>query len=518
MADRYQDRAFPAGNDYDRDGRSRASANAESDPLAELARLIGQTEPLGTGTIGRANLPLQPNARPVDRGPAYDSYEAPAEYDASAEEYDAPAEEYDAPDDFDEGPPPAPPSWMQRAVRQEAPPSPPAREDDYPSEVHPLHRYAAAHPAAEPDYEPQLFADSSHEERDPSRYDEALYGGFDSAAQNVQHDQSYADDAYAYEDEQHFEAQEPRRGGGKIMVVAVLALAVFGVGAAFAYRTYTGSARTGEPPIIRADAGPTKIIPAPADGTTKVPDRMSTGDGMEKIVSREETPLDPNSKSLPRVVFPALNQNGNPPPAASVSPGAPPPAGGAANGTFTNNEPHKIRTLSVRGDQADAGTPAGAAPPAAPAKPAIPRAATPGGRPAAANPNAANANGPLSLSPQTEAPAAAEPPVRVAATNPAQIPATAPSTPSASGAGGNYLVQVSSQRSEADAQASYRALQNKYPGVLGSQSVVVKRVDLGEKGIYFRAFAGPFNSADQATQVCSNLKAAGGPQCLIQRN
>jgi cell division protein FtsN len=100
-------------------------------------------------------------------------------------------------------------------------------------------------------------------------------------------------------------------------------------------------------------------------------------------------------------------------------------------------------------------------------------------------------------------------------TNPVQA---APSTPSAGGAGGSYLVQVSSQRSEADAQTSYRALQTKYPSVLGSQSVVVKRVDLGEKGVYYRAFAGPFNSSDQATQVCSSLKAAGGPQCLIQRN
>jgi SPOR domain len=80
------------------------------------------------------------------------------------------------------------------------------------------------------------------------------------------------------------------------------------------------------------------------------------------------------------------------------------------------------------------------------------------------------------------------------------------------------VVQVSSQKSEADAQASYRALQGKYPGVLGSQSLVVKRVDLGEKGVYYRAFVGPFSSVDQATQVCNNLKAAGGPQCLIQRN
>jgi cell division septation protein DedD len=74
---------------------------------------------------------------------------------------------------------------------------------------------------------------------------------------------------------------------------------------------------------------------------------------------------------------------------------------------------------------------------------------------------------------------------------------------------GGYVVQVSSQKSEADAQASYRALQGKYPSVLG--------VDLGKKGVYYRTFAGPFSSVDQATQVCNRLSAAGGPHCLIQK-
>ena len=499
MADRYHDRSLPAGDGYDRGTGSRTSANEESDPLAELARLIGQTDPFSTRPIGRANLPVQPQARPLDREPSYDNYADP---------------------EPDEDVAPAPPSWMQRAVRQEEPPPPP--QDDYPSTVHPLHRYAAAHPADEPDYDPeQLFADTPHEHHEPdlSRYDEALYGGLDSGTQHAQHDQGYVDDSYGYEDDQGFEtSQEPRRrGGGMITVAAVLALAVFGVGGAMAYRSYTGTARSGEPPIIRADAGPTKIVPAPADAGTKVPDRMATGDVTEKIVSREETPLDPNARANPRVVFPPLTPNGSTPLPANVVPGAPPAAAGAPNGTFSNNEPHKVRTLSVRGDAADSGTPAAATPPAAaPAKPA-PRAGTTSPRPQAGNPSAANANAPLSLAPQAESSAAPEPPVRMAATNTNPVQA-APSTPSAGGAGGNYLVQVSSQRSEADAQTSYRALQTKYPSVLGSQSVVVKRVDLGEKGVYYRAFAGPFNSSDQATQVCSSLKAAGGPQCLIQRN
>ena len=115
------------------------------------------------------------------------------------------------------------------------------------------------------------------------------------------HDPAYADDPYAYQDGYGDEPEEPvkKRSGGMITVVAVLALAVVGTGAAFAYRTYVGSPRSGEPPIIRADTGPTKIVPAPADGSAKVPDRMASGDGAEKIVPREEAPVDVNAQVRP---------------------------------------------------------------------------------------------------------------------------------------------------------------------------------------------------------------------------
>jgi cell division septation protein DedD len=104
----------------------------------------------------------------------------------------------------------------------------------------------------------------------------------------------------------------------------------------------------------------------------------------------------------------------------------------------------------------------------------------------------------------------------VAATNPTQIsPQAAPSGNAA--AVGGYLVQVSSQRNEADAQASYKALQGKFPSVLGSRSPVIKRADLGDKGVYYRAMVGPFGSPDEASQFCGNLKTAGG-QCVVQRN
>ena len=110
----------------------------------------------------------------------------------------------------------------------------------------------------------------------------------------------------------------------------------------------------------------------------------------------------------------------------------------------------------------------------------------------------------MSLAPQADS----APPTRTAAVNPAQA---------APAAGGGYLVQVSSQKNEADALASFRMMQGKYPAVLGTRSASVRRVDLGEKGVYYRAMVGPFGSSGEAAQLCDSLKTAGG-QCVIQRN
>jgi len=491
MADRYQDRPFPAEHDYSGEhDHGLPPGKAESDPLAELARLIGQTDPFGGANKAPHPLQSRANVRP--------------------QTYQPPEQEFT---------PPSPPPWMQRARQEVPPPQEPeyvepeqAEQDLQPSLVHPLHRYTAQHaePAPEPEYREDLPFPEAGQEPDPSRYDDALYGKIESGEQDFQRDPAYPDDPYAYQG--GYEEDEPaprKRSSGLMTVAAVLALAVVGTGGALAYRTYVGSPRTGEPPIIKADNSPTKVMASPADGVAaKTPDRMLPGDGGEKLVSREETPVDVNSRAGgPRVVFPPLNQNASPPTVASVTPQAAlSPA--TANGNLPNTEPRKVSTLRVKGDAADAGVPAGAAPPSAKPAPAARTAVNPA--PARGNPSAANAsaNAPLSLTPGAAPPDPA--PTRVASTNPA---------PAASG-GSGWLVQVSSQKSEADAQASYRALQGKYPGVLGSQSSTVKRVDLSDKGhgIVYRAFAGPFGSADQATQVCNSLKAAGGPLCLIQRN
>jgi len=135
-----------------------------------------------------------------------------------------------------------------------------------------------------------------------------------------------------------------------------------------------------------------------------------------------------------------------------------------------------------------------------------------------AAPAAAQSNAPLSLSPQVASAEAsarpAFPPPPKPAAAPTRVAAVPPATEVASGA---YTVQISSQRSETEAQASFRSLQAKFPSLLSDRQPIIRRADLGDKGIYFRAMVGPFASADQATQFCGSLKSAGG-QCVVQRN
>ena len=480
MADRYQDRPFPTDADHDRGANP--YVRGESDPLAELARLIGQTDPFGATAKTPHPLQSRANVRP---------------------------QQYDPPED-DVGAPAGPPPWMQRARYETPPQEYEEPEPEYQrSPVHPLHRYAAPPAAASEQDHHEPRQDTDEQPADPSRYDDALYGPIKSVEQENARDPAYPDDPYAYQ-RGYEEEPEPRtRSGGIVTVAAVLALAVVGTGAAFAYRTYVGSPRSGEPPIITADNSPTKVVPTPFDdGASKIPDRTPPGDGLEKLVSREEAPVDVNSRSgASLVVFPPLNQNSSPPPVASLSPAGPALAT-AANGTMPNNEPRKIKALTVKGDAAEnGGIPAGAAAPAKP-DPAARSASAPTA-PAQRNPSPANAsaNAPLTLSPQSAPASDPAPPTRLAATNAVQ---TAPS------AGGGYLVQVSSQKNEADAQVSYRALQNKFPAALGSRPPVIKRADLGDKGVYYRTMVGPFGSTEEAAQFCGNLKSAGG-QCVIQK-
>ncbi len=303
----------------------------------------------------------------------------------------------------------------------------------------------------------------------------------------------------------------PRRRHGMVTVLAVLALAVVGTATAFGYRAvFSSSGSAVPPPVIKADTNPAKIVPATDPNSKPIQDRI--GAAAERIVPREEQPLemrDPARAGTPRVIFPNLAGQSGAQPSGNVAPGA---------GTGApQSEPKRVRTVTIKPEQA--GEPA-SSPATRPAQ----------GRSASAAPtsvddilNNPSSNGPLALSPTTPPQSAptqpAAQPQRQAARTPANgSPFPAPVTTGTSnpGAVGPYAVQVTSQRTEADAQASYRVLQQQFPSVLGSRQPVIRRAALGEKGTYYRAQI-PFTTQAEASEFCSSLKSAGG-QCVVQRN
>ena len=97
----------------------------------------------------------------------------------------------------------------------------------------------------------------------------------------------------------------------------------------------------------------------------------------------------------------------------------------------------------------------------------------------------------------------------------APVQRPAPSVPASSG-GSNWVVQVASLRSqaEADATASKILLANR--GVLGSFGTDIRRVDLAEKGIYYRARFDGFADKAEADATCARLKSAG-QACFVTK-
>jgi SPOR domain len=405
-----------------------------SDPLAELARLIGQNDPF-------ADLARQ-GGRPAAQPPTAQS----------------PAAQPPAPSR-------AAPDWLARTGGRQADPGP-AYDDQQSSQ-------GAAYPTH--------YDDTNHQ-RD-ARYEAAPQDSYQGAyAHDGQDNAGYYDENAYYEEgqlppeETYDEAPPEKKRGGLRTVAALVALAIVGTGGALGYRAWTSpSATGGEPPVIKAEQGPTKVVPAaPSDNqlNKQIYDRVGDRGG-EKVVPREEQPVDVRTAATRSMAPGTMGVSGS---TGSVLP--PLAAPNTAPPSQAATEPKKVKTVAIRPDQ-----PSGA--------PTTPAARTPVATP------------PAGATPQ---------PTRVT-TVPVQA---TPARPAAT-EGGSYMVQVSSQLSESDAQASFRALQQKYPSVLGGQPMAIQRADLGDKvGVRYRVRVGPYSS-EQASELCNNLKGAGG-QCVVHRN
>jgi hypothetical protein len=514
------------------------------DPLAELARLIGQGDPH------------------AEDGP-HQSYDAERSGTAAADVDWVAEESYGAQDSHVD----------ERYSVQPAPaashPAYGTEEQGHETEAPAGSRYFSG-PAAQFNgfREDETDAYDDEPQRLPAAHQ--LQGYATAPDHGYEADQpQHGDDADAG-DEYYDEAPRQRRRSSLVVAMAIFSLAVVGTAGAFGYRAmFGGSVLPTLPPIIKASNGPNRVAPAYADSqANNANDSKQAGAAItgstENLVSREEQPvaIEP-PKAAPRVVstIPIITGQGSgqglgqgqmPPglsaPAASgqavanqAAPGhvasaadspwppppiaaAPPPAPSAAPmpaPAQVSSEPKKIHTVVIRSDQsggADA-APASTAPTAAPVARAQSRAV------AAPRTNAppSGSNAPMSIVPGTEgsAPAPAPQRTRIAAAPSARAPtavASANSAPAAApSSGGRYAVQVTSQRSEGEAQTAFRALQAKYPNQLSGRAPIIRRADLGDKGTFYRALVGPFASAEEAAGLCSGLKAAGG-NCIVQRN
>jgi SPOR domain len=465
------------------------------DPLAELARLIGQTVTM--------NDLARDARRPTPAG------------SRSGRKFSSPAQHGCAmPDDV----------LQETSEEQGSYGFDPANDtyDDRRYEPSPRADASRQSCSAWYEHEPQSHPDAAHlhVESSGARYDEY---------EDQSHDQP---DDHAY-GEDYDEDPKPRRRDRFTFVAAVVGLALLGTGGAFAYRALLADSIV--PPLlstINAQGSPNKITASQGSVPPQSDADKAASSGEERPVDVSPpvatapqpvstAPIFPEPASVPgpgaASVFPTTQpapvarvDSPNSPPATPAPPipsanqAAAPDALTPTPASPTKPGPKKIRTLSIRTDQPNAADSA----PRQPHQQQITKLS--------------DTNAPLSIVPSSNDAAMAAagsartaPPARPAPVGKPAATEIASTAPAASG--GGYAVQVLSQRDKEAVRSSFRALQAKYPKLLSGREPTVRRADLGAKGVYYRAMVGPFVSAEQANELCSSLKAAGA-SCIVQKN
>ncbi|MGE5478317.1 MAG: SPOR domain-containing protein [Bacteroidales bacterium] len=319
------------------------------------------------------------------------------------------------------------------------------------------------------------------------------------------------------------------RAGHRLRSYLTLGVAVVAVGAIVATGLhFMGGKRAGGPgiPVIKADERPIKIRPDDRGGM-QVPnqdklvyERMEQGEGegagapqVERLLPSPEQPQvpvkgaavpDPQARPAgTEVLRPAQPVNTRPPAAVAEAPKpvVPPPVAPAPVQPVVQApvQPAPLPATGgyvptqARGGATPAPAPAAPPPPAAPAKIAAAPAPAPAPAPAAA-----------------PKPAAA-PPAPAAAPVAAAAPVVAPKAL----AGGDWLIQLGALRTAPDADKEWGRIQRANHDLLATLKPDVVRVELGEKGTFWRLRAGPL-SEQAAKQLCNELKARN-QGCIIAR-
>lgn len=80
----------------------------------------------------------------------------------------------------------------------------------------------------------------------------------------------------------------------------------------------------------------------------------------------------------------------------------------------------------------------------------------------------------------------------------------------------DYMVQLSASRSRALARGVYARLQAEHDDLLGRRDPFILRVDLGDRGIFYRVNVAGFATKAAADSFCADLKKRG-QDCLVRR-
>ncbi len=436
-----------------------------NDPLAELARIVGQDDPFGNLFANERPAPARPKA------PSFDEVFAPragAAHTASRGGQDA---------------------------------------DDYPEPLpQDLDHYAA---------EPYAAAEA----RAPQAAQPYAAAGYD---------QDYEPDDVEPAEVRGEYRQAPRRSRKALVAVAsVVGAAAIGVGAALTVGN-GGPTSGGEPPLVRASNDPVKVAPQ-TPGGVEIPNQnkqiyeRAAQEDKTRVVNREEQPVD--LRQATRVVPPSPDTTATVASNAPVQGGAL-GLGEPKRVRTVTIRPDGTVVGAPPAAQAAPSAPATAmsmppaAAPAAPARVAAATPSTPAPRPAAATPAApaASAGGasPQAAAPATpaQAPAAQTAPQRVASVGPASVPAAAAPSAVPDAPVGGYAVQIGVRPSESEAKSAFAQMQQKYAELSG-QPALIRKAEVNGNTLY-RVRVGPMSKED-ASSLCAKLQGSGG-QCFVAKN
>ena len=292
-----------------------------------------------------------------------------------------------------------------------------------------------------------------------------------------------------------------------LIVLALLVLAMFGGVVWLAYTQGVARGR-GETPVLTAAAGPEKIAPAQAGGNN-VPYQ-----GFK--IYEQPAPSDDNADATPAAA-PAAQQPAAPvaqAPAPVAKSDTPPPA------LKQQTAPVEAKPAPVAVAKPEPQKVVAPPPPVAKPTPAPVKAAAAPAKPEAAPKSMAALIQQANSTPTPPAKATAAPvPAGPATGAPRQLVAAAPvaakpvaaAKPAATGA---YVLQIGAYKSQADADAAWKAYKAKHAALLSGYAPDVQQAELGEKGTWYRLRIAGFADRDGASATCDRLKADGG-NCFL---